>query len=111
MSKSKPEKEKIKSFTQWWDDVGTKNVELVADAMGSTFGYMRKLRYSKTGTRPSYDFAKRLIEAASSITPGFAPDLIAMLEGERNTEKRHTPGRCIEPSPAFTKAQKKAARQ
>lgn len=92
------------TLRQWWNHVGTANVKLVEADIGTSLAYLRLISYRLK--RPSYDFAKKLIEAATRLTPGFAPDLELMME----PLPVRVPGRppVIPPSPEFQRSQRKA---
>lgn len=98
---------KVISLRDWWDDVGTDNVLKVADSIGTTMAYLRRLRY---GARPSYYFAQDLIAAAQKLTMR-APTLEALLQLKESKREKvsHTPGRRIPASPAYIRAQKRVS--
>jgi hypothetical protein len=73
------------SIKQWKTLVGTKQAEQVFLSIGSSRGYMLATVYRIK--RPSYDFAKRLIEAAKQLTPDHQPDLDVVMLPVRQRRK------------------------
>ena len=67
------------TLREYWDHVGTANMMKVIDEVGSSFGHFRSLKYGIK--RPGAIMAISIIEAAKKITPGWAPDLEAMVRG------------------------------
>lgn len=88
------------NFRQWWDEVGTTNVEKVAANIGSSMAYFRRMKYGDR--KPSIEYAEKIISAAKRVTPGFEPDLRLLLKGVPKAER--LPGA---PSPEFVAAQRK----
>lgn len=103
MNKINPQPTEL-TLRQWWDEVGTENVKLVADSLGSSMKYFKFLRYR--AKRPGYNRALAIIQAANRFTPGFAPNLTLMMEPipSRQPNPEHT--LVLQPSKAFLKAQK-----
>lgn len=93
------------TLRQYWTAVGTDNARKVAEKSGTTWQYMRTLVYSAT-KRPSYKLALAIIKAADEITPGWAPDLHAMLGGPKEPRGRKT-----SPSPEFLASQQQRQQQ
>ena len=92
----------------WWDAVGTANVQLVIDDVGSSMAYFRLLKYGLK--KPGATMSMKIIDAARRITPGFEPDLELLLRGAPKNPSPTT-GRLLPPSPEFVRAQKRAQKQ
>lgn len=92
--------QKKMSIREWWDHVGSDNAMKVAQELGTSYEYLRLLRYRMK--RPSPDKARDIVNACNKITPGFAPDFEVMLEPTKPKPKTFT--RKIQPSAAFIKS-------
>ena len=90
------------NIRQWWDEVGTENVKLVAADIGTSIEYMRLLRYGIKRAGPDRAFA--IIDAAKRITPGFEPALELLIAPviKKTPNPNFTP--TIQPSKAFLEA-------
>lgn len=95
------------NLRQWWDAVGTENVERVIDALGSSMGTFRLMRYGHK--RPSGQTALRIIEKAELLTPACVPDLALLLRGVPKASKKVASK--IPPSKSFVKATSQRARR
>lgn len=99
------------TLREWWDHVGTENIERVVEDLGTSMNYMRRLRYSQN-MRPSGRLALRIIDAARRITPGFEPSLLLMLEPPVRPEPANRPkGKKIPPSGRFLRDQQRVQQQ
>lgn len=95
------------TFKNWWDHVGTENVQAVCSKLKTSMAYMRQLRYRTK--RPSYDRATAIIGLAKEITPGFVPDMDLLMEPLPARESR--PRKQVKPpSPEFLRAQARRAK-
>ena len=101
MKKADYPKQKAMTIREWWDEVGTENVMAITESVGTTFAYMRLLRYR--AKRPGSDLALQIIAACEKLTPGFAPDLVLMIQPiKKNNNPNYTA--VIQPSKAFLSA-------
>ena len=90
------------NFREYWDHVGTDNIELVCAEVKSSMRYFRMIRY---GIKiPGKIGARKIIDAANKITPGAAPDLAKLLEGVPRATGDKSSGR-IQPSAAYLATQ------
>lgn len=99
-----PKKTPPLTMHAYWHVVGTQNVEHVAWRSGTTMPYIRHLAFRRK--RPSYDLARKIIESAQAVTPGFAPDLnVLMLPLDEGDHPIGSPGGgMIRPSRRYTRA-------
>lgn len=100
------------SLYDWWQQVGTDNVEKVARVMKTSIGYLRALNYRLK--RPSYPFAERLCATAQKVTPGFTPsidELMRPLPAKRKATGRSRGGPRIAPSAEFLASRPLKARK
>jgi len=91
------------NFRQWWDAVGTANVQKVVDEVGSSIRYFRHLRYGIK--RPGREFSLRILAAARKHTAPFEPDLELMLQGVPRAGKN--PAKPIEAEERFIRARRR----
>jgi hypothetical protein len=70
---------KTMNFREYWDAVGTENVEKIISDVGSSLKYFRMLRYGIK--KPGAAHALRIIESARRHTAPFEPDLELLLAG------------------------------
>jgi hypothetical protein len=97
------------NLRQYWDEVGTENIEkIIADMQKdagckTSMAYFRLLRYGFKKAGPKT--ATRIIELANKHTPGFAPDFELLIRGVPRAEGGNGPKRRIQPSARFLAAQ------
>lgn len=88
------------SFREYWNHVGTENIERIADFTGSSIAYLRGIKY---GTKkPGEEIIDRIMAGAAKVTPGWAPDRKLMLAGDSTRV-----GRVIAPSKQFVATKKR----
>ena len=98
-TKSKP---RSLDLREYWDHVGTENIERVIGIAGTSLAYARQLRYGhKTCGK---GLARKIIGAARIVTPGWEPDFEKLLEGVARTEA--VVGK-LPPSEEFLRSQRK----
>jgi hypothetical protein len=92
------------NFRQWWDQVGTDNVQKVVLHTGSSFDYFKLLRYGIK--KPGRDLALRIIEAARRVEPSCLPDLELLLRGVPRAGTGSA-AKKIAPAPSVRRAMKR----
>jgi hypothetical protein len=93
------------NLREYWDAVGTENMQKIINDVGSSMAYFRMLRYGVK--RPGSDMALTIIESARKHTPTYEPDLELLLRGVPRAGSN--PVRQLPPSPEFLRAQKRLA--
>lgn len=97
------------TVSEWWNHVGTANVMLTIKEAGTTYYYVRALKYRAKSC--GQKTAEALHAAAQKITPGWAPSIELMTAPLPNREPKER-WACIKPSPEFLRSQsRKAARR
>lgn len=95
------------TFKEWWDHVGTENVQTVCEKLGTSMAYMRQLKCR--AKRPGYDRATAIIQLAKEITPGFAPDVDLLMQPLPARDQKPKK-QAKQPSPEFLRAQARRAK-
>jgi hypothetical protein len=90
------------SFREYWEAVGTKNVEKVMKRAHSSMPVAKAIKYGSKCAHPD-GLGARIVAAAEQITPGWAPDLKLLSEFAPRG-----PGRVTPPSPEFLASRKVA---
>lgn len=95
------------NFREYWDAVGTENIQKIVNELGSSLRYFRALRYGIK--KPGREQALKILEAARKHTAPFEPDLELLLAGVPRAGAN--PARTIAPSAAFVKERAKILEQ
>ena len=96
-------KRKPMNLREYWDAVGTENIEKIISELGSSLKYFRLMRYGIK--RPSGAQALRIIELARKHTAPYEPDLELLITGVPRAG-RNPAGR-LQPTSEFIKARKR----
>jgi hypothetical protein len=91
------------NFREYWDAVGTENVEKIITELGSSLKYFRLMRYGIK--KPGGPQALRIIEAARRHTAPYEPDLELLLAGVPRAG--HNPARQLPPATEYVRARKR----
>lgn len=91
------------NLREYWDAVGTQNIEKIVTDLGSSMGYFRMLRYGIK--KPGAPQALRIVEAARKHTAPYEPDLELLLIGVPRAGRN--PAQPVPPSPEFVRARKR----
>jgi len=92
------------NIREYWDAVGTDNIDKVIKRVGSSKQVFRQLRYGLK--RPSPKRAQEIVDAARKITPGWEPNLELLLQGIEPANRE----RKIAPSDAFARKARRIAK-
>ena len=93
------------NLREYWDAVGTENMEKIVNELGSSIKYFRLMRYGIK--RPSGAQALRIIELARKHTAPYEPDLEQLLIGVPRAGKN--PAKPLPPSREFVRARNRMA--
>lgn len=88
------------NLRDYWDAVGTQNMEKIITDLGSSLKYFRMLRYGIK--KPGGPQALRIIESARRHTAPYEPDLELLLAGVPRAG--HNPAKRITPATEFVRA-------
>lgn len=100
-------KRKPLNLREYWDAVGTANMLLIIEELGSSLKYFRMMRYGIK--RPSGSQALRIVELARKHTAPYEPDLELLLSGVPRAGTN--PVKPLPPAPEFVRARKRLLKQ
>ncbi|WP_294637401.1 hypothetical protein [uncultured Aquabacterium sp.] len=83
----------------WMHHVGTENVKNMAQEAKTSYRHIQNIAYSNAPI--GYRLAKRIVEAAAKVTPGWAPDLVYLMERLGDVPPSRTGKGALQPSPEF----------
>ena len=95
------------NFREYWDAVGTENIQRIADDLGSSIKYFRMFRYGIK--KPGAPMALRIIYAARCHTAPYEPDLELLLAGVPRANGKATP--TIPPAAEYLRARRRVAKK
>lgn len=91
------------NLREYWDAVGTENMEKIIQDLGSSLKYFRMMRYGIK--KPGGPQALRIIEAARKHTAPFEPSLELLLAGVPRAGRN--PAKQLAPTGDFLRARKR----
>ncbi|MFN3886113.1 MAG: hypothetical protein ACK4MG_04070 [Aquabacterium sp.] len=83
----------------WMHHVGTENVKIMALEAKTSHRHIQNIAYSNAPI--GYRLAKRIVEAAQKVTPGWVPDLVYLMERKGDVPPNRTGKGALQPSPEF----------
>lgn len=83
----------------WMHHVGTENVKQMAKEAGTSHRHIQNIAYGNALL--GYKLAKRIVEAAQKVTPGWAPDIVYLMERKGSIPPSRTGKGALQPSPEF----------
>jgi hypothetical protein len=96
-------KRKPMNFREYWDAVGTENIQKIVDELGSSLSYFRMMRYGIK--KPGGAQALRILELARKHTAPYEPDLELLIAGVPRAGSN--PARQLPPATEFLRARKR----
>lgn len=96
-------KRKPMNLREYWDAVGTENIEKIVNELGSSIQYFRMMRYGIK--KPGGAQALRIVELARKHTAPYEPDLALLLAGVPRAG--HNPARQLPPANDYLRARKR----